>query len=926
MQDTDDTAAGTATHGGGASDRHVLLSTKLHMPGPRAGLVARPRLATRLEEGAGSGLVLVVAPAGYGKTVLLAEWARTTRHPIGWLSLDTGDNDPARFWRHVLAALDRIRPGLDERVGPLLGPPAPAGVEGIVTALINDLAAGSAEDDAVLLVLDDFHAINAEAVHASLGYLLDHRPPGLRLVLASRSDPPLGLARMRARGVMTEVRSGDLRFTLDEARALLHEGTSGSGTALSDAMVEALATRTEGWAAGLQLAALSLRGQPDVGAFIEAFTGSHRYVLDYLAEEVLERQTDDMREFLLETSVLERLSGPLCDVVTGRGDSQARLEAVDAAGLFLVALDDVRGWWRYHHLFADLLRVRLKQQTDRTARLHRAAAAWYEEQGLTDDAIHHTLEGGETVWAARLIEEHFDTLFNLRGEEATIRRWLPALPRDLVSRRPRLLLAQAQMAAMRGDVDTMEPLVDAAERSAGHAPGDPYEPTAGRSASLLVNVPAVMALQRSYIAQLRGDAEATAEHTARAAALVNPDELMLLSAVEGFRGVSEWLRGNLDAAERTFASSIGRWRSAGQVTTAAWGAYSLARLQRAQGRLDAVVRTCRQALEFSSTTDGALLPAAGPAFVGLGQVEYQRDHLDAALDHVTTGVTLSRQFVHTPPLAAGLITLAWIHQATGDRATALGLVREAEGLAPGPPGLLNPVPAQRARLMLAQGALAEVEDWVRACGLGVDDDPAFPAEADYLVLARLLLAQDRPDEALPLLTRIHAAAVAQRRLRSVIEAGALSALARWATSAGGDDDGVAVGTLASALIDARPQGYVRVFADEGRPMAALVARLAAAQRAGVVATKVPPDYLARIEGSFEAARGGPAQDLIDPLTNRELEVLALLAAGKSNHAIADDLVVSLDTVKKHVSHVLGKLDAGNRTEAVARGRGLGLLD
>ena len=488
------------------------------------------------------------------------------------------------------------------------------------------------------------------------------------------------------------------------------------GTPLSDAMVEALATRTEGWAAGLQLAALSLRGQPDVGAFIEAFTGSHRYVLDYLAEEVLERQTDDMREFLLETSVLERLSGPLCDVVTGRGDSQARLEAVDAAGLFLVALDDVRGWWRYHHLFADLLRVRLKQQTDRTARLHRAAAAWYEEQGLTDDAIHHTLEGGETVWAARLIEEHFDTLFNLRGEEATIRRWLPALPRDLVSRRPRLLLAQAQMAAMRGDVDTMEPLVDAAERSAGHAPGDPYEPTAGRSASLLVNVPAVMALQRSYIAQLRGDAEATAGHTARAAALVNPDELMLLSAVEGFRGVSEWLRGNLDAAERTFASSIGRWRSAGQVTTAAWGAYSLARLQRAQGRLDAVVRTCRQALEFSSTTDGALLPAAGPAFVGLGQVEYQRDHLDAALDHVTTGVTLSRQFVHTPPLAAGLITLAWIHQATGDRATALGLVREAEGLAPGPPGLLNPVPAQRARLMLAQGALESALRWTTRAG------------------------------------------------------------------------------------------------------------------------------------------------------------------------------------------------------------------
>ena len=316
----------------------------------------------RLDEGLGRGLILVCAPAGYGKTVLLADWARRGQRPAAWLSLDAGDNDPTRFWRHAVAALDRVRPGIGERVGPLLGPPAPPSFEALVTALINELAAQPGDDE-VLLVLDDYHLIGSQPVHASLGFLLEHRPPGLHLVLASRADPPLALARLRARGQLTELRAAELRFTAER----------GSGAAaamppvpsLPDAAVAALAARTEGWAAGLQLAALSLRGQPDVAGFVAAFTGSHRYVLDYLAEEVLERQSEQVRAFLLETSVLERLSGALCDAVTGRTGSQALLEQVERAGLFLVPLDEVRGWWRYHHLFADLLRARLRAGTAR---------------------------------------------------------------------------------------------------------------------------------------------------------------------------------------------------------------------------------------------------------------------------------------------------------------------------------------------------------------------------------------------------------------------------------------------------------------------------------------------------------------------------------------------------------------------------------
>ncbi len=374
-----------------ASERDVLLATKLHVPRPRPSFVPRPRLVEALDDGLARRLILVCAPAGFGKTALLADWARRGNWPVAWLSLDAGDNDPARFWRHAVAALDRVHPGMAERTGPLLGPPAPPSFEGLVTALINELAARPGDGE-LLLVLDDYHLIDAQQVHESLVFLLEHLPPGVHLVLASRSDPPLPLARLRAGAQLAELRTGDLRFTAEEAAALLREAIGGD---LPGAVVAALAARTEGWAAGLQLAGLSLRGQPDVTGFVAAFSGSHRYVLDYLAGEVLEGQTDRVREFLLETSVLERLSGRLCDAVTGRTDSQAMLERVERANLFLVPLDEVRGWWRYHQLFADLLRARLQQQQPgRVAALHHNAAAWCEEHGLADDAVRHALAAG----------------------------------------------------------------------------------------------------------------------------------------------------------------------------------------------------------------------------------------------------------------------------------------------------------------------------------------------------------------------------------------------------------------------------------------------------------------------------------------------------------------------------------------------------
>ena len=899
-----------------APGRVVLLATKLHVPGPRPGFVPRPRLTGALS----GGLVLVCAPAGFGKTALLADWLRSAGRPVAWLSLDVGDNDPVRFWRHVVAALDRARPG----IGALLGPSS-SSCDRLVTALINELAAQPGESE-IVLVLDDYHLVDAQEVHASMAFLLEHRPPGLHLVLASRSDPPLPLARLRARGQLSELRTADLRFTAGEAAALLREA---AGPVLPDADVAALAARTEGWAAGLQLAALSLRGRPDMAGFVADFSGSHRYILDYLTGEVLDGQPAEVREFLLETSLLGRLSGGLCDAVTGRDDGQAMLERAEQAGLFLMPLDEVRGWWRYHQLFADLLRVRLQQERPgRVAELHRAAAAWYDEHGLADDAVGHALAAGDTAWAARLIEQHFDETLYLRSEGATAQRWLAALPAEQFESRPRLSLARVLLAATLGRAEAMEPALAAAERAlagAGAAADEPFESSAGRAASMLVNVRALIAVHRSFLAQLRGDAGETAAFALLALAELDGDERLLRATAQGLLGGAEWLRGELAAAEQALASSIEGW-PAGQPVS--WGVYQLGQVQRARGRLDAAAETYQKTLRIAAVSGP---PPAGPAHVGLGEVAYQRNDLDSALRQVTEGIALCRQYLYPAPLGTGLVTLAWIRQARGDPGGALEAIGEAgrTALGPGVTGLLNPVPAQRARLLLAQGDVAGAARWTRERGLRPGDEPGYPREREYLVLARVLLAEERPAAALALAERMLAAAAGQGRTGGLIEIGAVQALA---LAACGDQD-AATEALARALALGGPQGYVRVFADEGAPMRTLLSRLAAAERdQRAPARGIDAGYLAAVLRACGQADGGPSRSraiaprgLAEPLTSRELEVLRLLAAGQSNQRIARELVVALDTVKKHVTHVLGKLGAANRTEAAARARQLGLI-
>jgi LuxR family maltose regulon positive regulatory protein len=914
-----------------AGERDVLLATKLHISRPRPDFLARPRLLERLTEATARELTLVCAPAGFGKSTLLGEWARRSRRPVAWLSLDAGDSDPARFWRYVAAALDQLRAGIGRQVAGLLQGAQQPPLEAVVTAIVNQQAAAP---DEVVLVLDDYHLVEGAAVHDSLTVLLQRLPPSLRLVLASRSDPPLPLARLRARGQLAELRQRDLRFTLEETAALLEAAT---GLELPADSVAALTARTEGWVAGLQLAGLSLKGHADPAGFVAGFSGSHRYVLDYLAEEVLDRQPEPLRSFLLETSVLERLSGPLCDAVCGRSDSQELLEQAERANLFLVPLDEVRGWWRYHHLFSELLRARLqRERPDRVPELHHAAAAWCEAHGLGDDAIHHALAANDHEWVLRVVEQYI-TAAMARSEGATLARWLAALPAEAVRSRPRLCLLQAYRAVTDGQPEALQRWLDDAERAltaSGDAAAPAPAPAAqeGWAAGWLTNVPGSLAVLRAEAARLRGEPDRTIELARQALAGLPAGRHVLRSLADWNLARGHWLAGELAEAERALADIVAERVAVGQPYLALIASWDLGRVQVAQGRLRAAAATYRRALGIGVDAGPAADPAMGVAHVGLAEVLCEQDELDAALEQVTEGLKRCRQLAFPLPLSAGLATLARIRQAQGDRVGALAAIAEAVEAGPSTEvvDLFNPAPVQRVQLLLADGEVEEAGRWVATRGLGADDEASHVHERELLVLARVLLAGQAPRRALGLLQRLGALAERQHRTDSLIRIRALAALTLQAAG----DHGAALAELTDALALAAPEDYVRVFVDEGAPMATLLEALAAAQRQSSAAAHAPLAYLGRLLQALQqagvplgrqSARAAAVPGLLDPLSERELEVLALLAAGLPNLAIAEELVITLDTVKRHVTHILAKLGAANRTQAVARARELGLL-
>src|SRR5829696_4961890 len=909
-----------------------LLLTKLSVPSARPSLVTRPRLSERLEEELGGKLTLISAPAGFGKTTLLSMWlavsSRRGRSAV-WLSLDPGDNDPTRFWRYFIAVADRLYPGAGDTALLLLQSSQAPPIEAILTTLLNELTELPAD---AVLVLDDYHLIESRTIHEALAFLIEHLPPQVHLVISTRADPPLPLSRLRARGEMAELRASDLRFTTEETMAFLQKTV---GSRLSAEEVAELQERTEGWVAGLQLAALALRDRFDTSNFIAAFTGSNRYVVDYLAEEVLARQPEALRTFLLKTSILDRMCGLLCDAVTSRDDGQESLEYLEHANLFVIPLDEERRWYRYHHLFTDVLRQRLREtDADLLPELHRRASIWFERQELATEAVHHALEAHHGERAAALIED-IGLSIMLPGQVYTLLGWLDTLSDAVVSSRPALCIVHAAALMFAGQPEAAEARVDDAERYIQS--GAPAERT------LILGQAAVV---RGNLARISGDLARCVAFSRRALDLL-PERHFTWTVSKLNATYAYQVSGEVTpTTERLVAEVIAQVRRTGNPLTILRSIINLAQLQVLQGRLRQAITTLEEAARSSSGPGGSERLVGNPAYYfGMGEVLREWNDLDAAERHLEQGMDLVSEIptVEAEVVAHGFISLAQLQQARGEYGAAdttldafSHLARERNFF----PQLLGHAAAMKARLALAQGNLPGAIGWADASALHVDE-PSYPREVEYLTLARVLIARGRDDpegpyfdDTLRLIDLLLRAAESGARMGSVIEMLILRALALYAQR----ETSGAFAALERALTLAEPEGYIRVLVDEGRPMAALLSEFLKARRRGGRGTKqlASLGYVRRLLAVFESPHTGAeppspmqhaqatGQPLPEPLTRREREVLSLLAEGFSNREIAARLFIAPSTVKWYVHTILRKLEVDSRTKAVARGRELHL--
>jgi LuxR family maltose regulon positive regulatory protein len=891
--------------------------------------VPRLRLSERLDRGTASKLTLVSAPAGFGKTTLLTEWlaagpaAPGNERLVAWLSLDRADNDPASFWTYVINALRTVASGIGESALALLHAPQPPPIETVLTVLLNDLGAIAAD---VVLVLDDYHVIDAPEVQDGMTFLLDHLPPRLHVVIASRADPPFPLARLRARGELVEIRAAELRFTPDEAAAYFN-GMMGLQLTARD--VAALEARTEGWIAALQLAALSMQGRDDVAGFIAGFAGDDRYVVDYLAEEVLGRQPDRVQAFLLQTSILGRLSGPLCDAVTGQGGGKAMLEALDRGNLFLVPLDDRRRWYRYHHLFGDVLQARLlDEQPGQVPDLHRRASAWFEQNGEQPVAIGHALAAEDFDRAADLVELAIPAMARTR-QEATVRGWLEMIPDEVVRVRPVLSVGFAGALLTGGELEGVEGRLRDAERWLDPPTGARERSQSPPAEMVVIDVeeyrrlPGTIEMYRAGLALARSDIPDTVRHAQRTLELAPDDDHLCRASAAALLGLVYWGSGDLEAGHRAYSACVAGLRRAGFVADILGCSIALADIRITQGRLGEALRTYEQALQLGPEQGGSVLRGTADMFVGMSEIARERDDLRAATQLLLRSQELGEHTGLPQNRYRWRVAMARVAQAEENLPGALDLLNEAERLYVSDffPNV-RPVPALRARVWIAQGRLGEALGWAREQGLSVDDDLSYLREFEHITLVRLLLARHEGEragpslhEAIRLLERLLLRAEAGGRTGRVIEILVLRALAHQAL----EDIPAALGFLDRAVTLAEPEGYVRVFADEGPPMAALLRTVA---KRGI-----RQDYVRRLLAAVNKTEHGSPREqaLIEPLSERELDVLRLLGTELDGPAIARELMVSLNTMRTHTKNIYAKLGVTNRRAAVRRAAELDLL-
>jgi len=890
-----------------------LLLTKLYVPHPRPKIVLRSHLIERLNEGLSSGckLTLISASAGFGKTTLVSEWIASCERPVTWLSLDEGDQDPARFLTYLVAALQTIAPKIGAGVLAALQSPQPPPTESILTALLNEIA--TAPDNSVL-VLDDYHVIDSKPVDKALTFLLEHLPPQMHLVIATREDPHLPLARYRARGQVNELRAADLRFTRSEATEFLDQMM---GLNLSAEDIAALETRTEGWIAGLQLAAISMQGHEDASSFIKSFTGSHHFVLDYLIEEVLQQQPPSIQTFLLRTSILERLCGPLCDAVLGSPSAsrqetvsaQETLEYLEHANLFIVPLDNERRWYRYHHLFGDLLRQRLEQSLTpaEIAEYHIRASQWYEEHHLEMEAFQHAAVANDIERAERLIESKGIPL-HFRGAVAAILNWLASLPTTVLDARPSLRVRYVTLSLVTGQTTGVEEKLQAAEAAIaailqGSDPDNKTRDLIGQ-----------IATSRATLALTHYQPEAMITQARRALKYLPPDNLLSRFRANWTMGMAYQFRGERSAAGRVYAEALSIAQAAGNILNTSLATLCLGQIQELGNQLYPAAETYRRSLQLLG--DNYSPPSASEAYLGMARIFYEWNDLDAAEQYGQQGLQLARMYDRViDRFIFSEVFLARLKLARGDVAGAAAMLAEAEQSVR-QNNFVHRIPdvaAARVIVLLHQGKLAAAAQLAEAHELPIHQ-------------ARVYLAQGNPSAALalllPLRQQMEAKGWQDERLKvMVLQAVVLHAY--------GEKD-KAVQLLGEALTLAEPGGFIRLFVDEGTSMAQLLSE--AASRG------IMPDYIGKLLAVFEAGKRKSedkppvfpekhldSESLIEPLSPRELEVLKLLAKGLSNREISERLYLALSTIKGHNRIIFSKLQAQSRTEAIARASELGLL-
>ena len=898
-----------------------ILATKLYIPHPPPNAVLRPRLAKRLLEGIQrpNTWALVSGPAGFGKTSLLSEFIEQYPQSVAWLALDGADNDPIRFWTHLIAACQTQATGVGETALGLFRSPQPVPEDAVPTILINDLAGRQKN---LVLILDDYHTVQNPAIHSAVAFLLEHLPEQFHIIFSTRLDPPWPMARFRSRGQLIEIRAADLRFSTQEAADFLRRTM---GLELSIEQAAALESRTEGWIAGLQLAALSMRGQADIPGFIKAFTGSHAYIAEYLAEEVLQQQPPEMQNFLLRTSILERLNAGLCETVSGGQGGQAALAALQRANLFIVSLDDEGRWFRYHSLFADLLQVHLgqSQTPDAIRGMHLRAAGWYEKNGFEIEAVRHALAGGDFELAAGLVEQYTYPLVT-RGELTTLIGWINVLPAE-VNSRPRFLLAKAWALLFAGNAGQMEVLLQQIESQFGPGSTAPDAAEMQGSAAAIRAFFSLMSGEHERALQLAGQAEKLLPALGSKAGEASPFLYVAHSVLPYTLGIAYRAQGLYDQAAQAFGQEIKMFPADQDILGWTIATIEVAVLRRMQGRLHESEDICHMALQ--RIADLGVDPSGSLARVDAALSEVLREHneLSEAGQRVSGALERMRTWNMPTDRLAALLCLGRLQVCQGDFAAAQESVRQAKEIRASQPvfmDLSRSLDLLEIRLALAKRDIASAADLMGSLQPGTEQ-VVFLRDQGLVLLARLQLAQGHPDEALAILEPLSAQAEAGGRYQAWLEASIQQALALETRG----ERRAALKALKQALAFAKTEGFLRVFLDEGKPMQKLLAALsrtvAGSER----------DDITRLLEAFPVGQkpgAGPlvaskADPLVEPLTARELEVLQLIATGDSNQTIAEKLVITVSAVKKHTGNIFGKLNVNSRTQAVARARSIELL-